>query len=256
MSTAALRFEGVGFAYGQRRVLEGVDVWVSEGSVTAILGPNGVGKTTLLFLALGWLRPSEGRVLIDGRPLRSYSRRQMGQMMGLVPQTEHIPFEYSVVEYVLLGRAPHLEPLETPGADDVDRALAALSRVGLQGFEDRPITSLSGGERELALVARALAQEPRLLLLDEPTSHLDLKNKRRMVEVIGDLAASGVTILFTTHEPDLAAALATDLVLLRGGSVLRAGPVAETLTGDNLSATYGINVRVVEADGRRAILWL
>ena len=256
MSTAAIRFEGVGFAYGQRRVLEGIEIEVSEGSVTAILGPNGVGKTTLLFLALGWLRPSEGQVVVNGQPLRSYSRRQMGQMMGLVPQTEHIPFEYSVVEYVLLGRAPHLEPLETPGPDDVDRALAALSRVGLQGFEDRRITSLSGGERELALVARALAQEPRMLLLDEPTSHLDLKNKRRMVEVIGDLASSGVTVLFTTHEPDLAAALATDLVLLHGGSVLRAGPVAETLTGENLSETYGVSVRVVEADGRRAIFWL
>ena len=134
--------------------------------------------------------------------------------------------------------------------------MRSLARVGLQGFEDRRITSLSGGERELALVARALAQEPRLLLLDEPTSHLDLKNKRRIVDVMDGLSASGVTILLTTHEPDLVAAVATDLVLLRDGSVLRAGPIAEALTGEDLSETYGVPVRVVEADGRRAVLWL
>jgi iron complex transport system ATP-binding protein len=256
MREIVLRYEDVSFSYGERRVLSGVSLDVAERSITAVLGPNGVGKTTLLFLALGWLRPTHGQVSIAGRPLRSHSRRRMGQLMGLVPQTEHIPFEYSVLEYVLLGRAPHLEPLEAPSAEDVIRARAAIARVGLQGFEDRHITSLSGGERELALVARALAQEPRLLLLDEPTSHLDLRNKRRIVDVMNGLSASGVTILFTTHEPDLAAAVATDLVLLRDGSVLRAGPISEALTGEDLSETYGVPVRVVEAEGRRAVLWL
>jgi iron complex transport system ATP-binding protein len=232
-----------------------VSLDVQAGAVVAVLGPNGVGKTTLLLLALGWLRPAAGRVLLDGRPLATFTPRGRGQTMALVPQSEHVPFEYTVLEYVLLGRAPHLPPLGAPGADDMVRAEGSLGRVGLPDFGRRKITTLSGGERELVLVARALAQEPRLLLLDEPTSHLDLANKRRVADVVRDLAASGVTVVLTTHEPDLAAVVASDLVLLRDGSVLAAGPAAQVFDGAGLSATYGIPVQVVEAGGRRVVVW-
>ena len=255
MTTPLVRLADVSFSYGHRKVLSNVTLDILPGSTTAILGPNGAGKTTLLHLVLGWLRPSSGRVHLEGRPLSSFSRRDMGKTMGLVPQSEHVPFEYSVLEYILLGRAPHIAALAAPGPVDLEKACWALARVGLEGFEDRTITTLSGGERELTLVARALAQEPRLLLLDEPTSHLDLKNKRRMAEVLRELTQAGATVLLTTHEPDLAAAVATDLVLMGRGRLLRAGPLAEVLSTEGLSVTYDTSVRVVEANGHRVVIW-
>ena len=170
-----LRFEQVAFTYTNgKEVLHTLSLDLREGCPTVILGPNGSGKTTLLHIALGWLKPSNGRVLLAGKPLRAYSRRELGQWMGLVPQSEHTPFEYSLLEYVLLGRAPYLHPLAMPEASDYARAQAALERVGMGELSGRSILRLSGGERQLVLVARALAQETRLLLLDEPTSHLDL----------------------------------------------------------------------------------
>ena len=190
-----------------------------------------------------------------GRPLGSYSRGELGREMGLVPQSEHTAFEYSLLEYVLLGHAPYLKPLEMPGPEDARIALDALARVGLAGWEGRSIARLSGGERQLVVVARALAQQPRFLLLDEPTSHLDLGNKARLLALLRDLVSHGVTILLTTHEPELAAGLATHLILIRGGQVLQAGPLNETFTAECLSATYGVPVEVAQVRGRQVVLW-
>jgi iron complex transport system ATP-binding protein len=175
-----LAFQDVRFVYpaNDRPVFPQLTLDIAPGTVTAILGPNGVGKTTLLHLALGWLKPQAGHVALQGRPLGSYSRGEPGRKMGLVPQSEHTAFEYSLLEYVLLGRAPYLKPLEMPGPEDARIALDALARVGLAGWEGRSIARVSGGERQLVLVARALAQQPRFLLLDEPTSHLDLGTRR------------------------------------------------------------------------------
>jgi len=178
-SLPVLKFSDLTFKYpfAARPVMEHFSLGIDHGTVTAILGPNGAGKTTLLHLALGWLKPQNGNIELDGRPLTGYSRRELGQWMGLVPQKEYIQFEFSLLEYVLLGRAPHLPPLAMPEEGDYQVASDALERVGLEALQERSILSLSGGERQLVLLARALAQKPRLLLLDEPTSHLDLSNK-------------------------------------------------------------------------------
>jgi len=250
-------FDQISFGYqpNGRTVLHALSLEIESGTVTAILGPNGAGKTTLLHLALGWLAPQSGQVLLNGRPLDGYSRRDLGQWMALVPQSERIPFEYSILEYVLLGRAPYLAPLDMPGAEDYVIGERVIDQVGLGQLNGRAITTLSGGERQLALVARALAQQPRLLLLDEPTSHLDLANKVRLLRLMQELAARGVTLLLTTHEPDVAAAVATHLVLMREGQVYQAGPLPQVFTAEHLSATYGVPVSVKQVDGRRIALW-
>jgi iron complex transport system ATP-binding protein len=179
----------------------------------------------------------------------------MGRFMALVPQNEHLAFNLSALEYVLLGRAPYLRPLQAPGAADVEVALAALQAAGAGELRERTIDTLSGGEQQLIAVARALAQEPRLLLMDEPTAHLDLGNQGRVLDVVRRLAAAGVTVAFTTHNPNLAADLATYVILMRSGTVLAAAPTQSVLTEENLSRTYGVPVEVIQVRGRHMI-WL
>ena len=255
--TALMTFKQVAFRYpsAKQNVMESLDLDIPEGEITAILGPNGAGKTTLLQLALGWLRLEKGELVLDGKPLVAYSRREMGQMMALVPQSEHMAFDFSVVDYVLLGRAPYLDPLALPGEADVQAARNALEKVGITHLSSRSVTALSGGERQLLLIARALAQQPRLLLLDEPTSHLDLGNKGRVARLLRQLNGQGVTVLFTTHEADVAAALADKLILMRHGEVLDFGSLDESLTSEKLSELYGLPVKVARVDGHPVVLW-
>lgn len=257
MNTPLLAFHQVEFSYLSegKPVLNSLSLEISPGTVTAILGPNGAGKTTLLHLALGWLKPRRGQVLLRGKPLGSYARRELGQWMALVPQSEHIPFDYSLLEYTLFGRTPYLNPLDLPGDEDCRLALQALEQVGMAGLAQRSILTLSGGERQLVIIGRALAQQPHLLLLDEPTAHLDLSNKSRLLKVLEGLVEQGVTILLTTHEPEVAAALATHLVLMREGQVKVSGPLQEVLTSEHLSAIYGVPVKVVQVDGRKVVVW-
>lgn len=256
MNTGVLAFEQVCFAYRpeHRAVLRDLSLEIPSGQVTAILGPNGAGKTTLLHLALGWLTPQSGQVRLAGRPLAGYARRELGRRLALVPQREHVSFSYSLHEYALLGRAPYLSPLGMPGPNDDEIAAQALDRVGLGQMAKRAVTTLSGGERQLALIARALAQQPQLLLLDEPTSHLDLANKIRVLGLLQELAVQEVTILLTSHDPQVAAAVAAHLVLVREGQVLAAGPTPDTLTAANLSAAYGVPVQVITVRGRLIVL--
>jgi iron complex transport system ATP-binding protein len=253
-----ISFQKVTFSYQplHKRLLHNLSFGIDQGSVTAILGPNGVGKTTLLYITLGWLKPQEGEIFLDNRPLHNFSQRERGRWMSLVPQKEYIPFEYSLTEYVMLGRAPYLKPLEMPGKEDYRIAIDSLEAVGLKNIRDKSITALSGGERQLLLMARALAQQPQILLLDEPTSHLDLKNKKRIISILKDQVVRGVTVLLTTHEPEVASFLADKLVLMREGQVLTEGPADEVLTGDLLSETYGLKVRIVEIEGKRVALWI
>jgi iron complex transport system ATP-binding protein len=257
MSQPLLSFQDITFGYepGSPPLLQDLNLSLEAGSVAAILGPNGAGKTTLLYLALGWLKPWGGSILVSGQPLPRYSRRQLGRHMALIPQFEHVPFDYTVLEYVLLGRAPHLSALAMPGDDDYAAAFQALERVGMSELHRHSLLELSGGERQLILVARSLAQQPGMLLLDEPTSHLDLGNKSRLLRILGELHAQGVTILMTTHEPEIAQAIATQVVLMEKGRVFTSGAASDVLTSPNLSRVYGIPVHVVDVDGRRQVLW-
>jgi len=253
---AIISLSGLSFSYNRsgQPVLQDLSLEIPAGSITAILGPNGSGKTTLLRLLLGFLRPWQGTIRLAGRPLKSYSWQQRSQLIGLVPQDEHIPFDFSTLEYVLLGRAPYLGPLEMPGQADRQVALKALHATGLAHLQDRPLPNLSSGERQLASVARALAQKPHILLMDEPTAHLDLSNKARLLEIMRHLSTQEVTLVLTTHDPNLASAVANRAVLMRHGQILDTGPVDSALTPTNLSATYGVPVRVFQIEGQRVIL--
>lgn len=252
-----LRFNHVTYKYpaGDEPVMEALDLDIEPGTITAILGPNGAGKTTLLHLSLGWLHPMNGWVELYGEPLKDFSRRELGRWMGLVPQAESTPFEYSLLEYVLLGRTPYLSPLAMPGVKDVQISTEMLEEVGLGGLHNRTMTSISGGERQLVLIARALAQQPKILLLDEPTSHLDLSNKGKLVQLLRQLQRRGVTIIFTTHEPDVASALATHMVLMRKGEILKTGLVGNVMTSNNLSELYHMPIEVKKLDGKHIVLW-
>lgn len=252
-----LRFENIRFRYHARAplALDLAHFEIQPGSATAILGPNGAGKTTLLYLALGWLRPESGQIFLNERPLEGFTRRALGQCMALVPQTEHIPFEYSLLEYVLLGRSPYLNPLDMPGEKDIQVAGKALEKVGLGQMRHRSILHLSGGERQLAMMARALAQQPRLLLLDEPTAHLDLGNKARLADLLRQLNAQGVTILLNTHDPDLVSSFATHVALFRSGGILQTGTLEQVFKSASLSSLYQTPLTVREIEGKRLVIW-
>ena len=257
MSISVLVFNNVAFGYRRERppILRSATFDLQPGRITAILGPNGSGKTTLLYLALGWLSPWAGEIHLEGRSLRLHSRRERGSIMALVPQNEHTPFDYTVLEYTLMGRAPHMPPLGIPGSADYDAAWLALEQVGLTSLAGHPVPQLSSGEHQLMLLARAIAQEPRLLLLDEPTAHLDLSNKARVIQMMRALRSRGVTLLMTIHEPDVALAVADDVLLLEPGEPPVFGPQDQVLTAERLSHIYRLPVRLVDVQGHRQVLW-
>lgn len=257
MNNNLIKLENISFTYSSENnhVLRTLSMEVQKGDITAILGPNGIGKTTLLHLILGWIKADRGTIYLDGRKQEEYSRREMGRLIGLVPQDEHITFEYTLLEYVLLGRTPHLHSLESPGKKDYEAALAALRKVGLEKLADRPVTHLSGGEKQLVLVARSLAQEPRILLLDEPMSNLDLANKIRLIEVLRSLKKDDVTILFTSHEPEVAAAISNYLILMGTNNTIEHGTADTVLNSESLSRIYRVPVKVADYEGKKFVIW-
>jgi iron complex transport system ATP-binding protein len=252
----AITLENVSFRYGIERqwVLESLNATVERGSVTAILGPNGVGKTTLLYLMLGVLQPEAGEVHLNGKRLRDIPRLEISRRIGLVPQLESIPFPYRVLDYTAMGRAPHLGLLGAPGEQDYEMVMEILRMLGIDTLAERNVQALSGGEAQLIRIARALAQEPEILLLDEPTAHLDLANKEQMLQVLCRLAEQEMTVLFTTHDPDVAFSIASHAILMRGGNAIASGEVSSVLTCKNLSKAYDLPISVHEIEGHHVIL--
>lgn len=256
MNDGMISVRDLSFAYSETgpEVLRDVSLDVGAGTICALLGPNGSGKTTLLNLILGWLRPAAGRIELDGRDGADLSRREMSRVVGFVPQEEPVGFELNVLEYVLLGRAPYLGFLETPGPEDRRAAEKALEAAGIRRFRGRALPTLSAGEKQLASIARVLAQDPSIFLLDEPMSHLDLANTQRVCWTIESLRDEGKTIVFTTHDPNVASASADTVVMLLKGRVIAAGSVSETLTAENIKITYGVDAEILEGASRPVIL--
>lgn len=226
-------------------VVEGVTVRLTDGALVGILGPNGSGKTTLLRLLSGTRRPTSGRVLLDDRPVDRLSRREVARHIAVVPQETVLAFEYSALEIVLMGRHPHLGVFTVEGPADIDIALQAMSSTGTRHLEQRPFHELSGGEKQRVVIAAALAQSAGLLLLDEPTASLDLGFQLDIASLLQQLNRERqVTMAISTHDLNLAAAICRELILMRDGRVLAAGPTEDVLTSDNVRRLYDVDADV------------
>jgi iron complex transport system ATP-binding protein len=242
--------------YSDRVVGRGLDVALEQGEVLALLGPNGGGKTTLLKTLLGILEPQAGEVAIDGRSLGAISVRERARLIAYVPQV-HVPtFAFTVESVVLMGRTAHGNLFSRPSAQDRMVAARVLEQFGIAHLAPRPYTMISGGERQLVLLARALAQEPQFVVLDEPTASLDFGNQGKVMREIRALAAAGHGVLFTTHDPNHALRAADRAYLLRAGERIAEGVVAGVLTRTQLEELYGAPVETLTdtATGHTAFL--
>ena len=233
----------ISYAYNGQEVLKAVHLDVPKGVFCALLGRNGSGKTTLLHCLCGILRPSQGRIFVDGQPVSAASGRQRARCMSLVPQESGQVFPFTVLDMVLMGRNPYLSLYAQPGPDDEYLAWQALKLLKAEHLAPRRGNQISGGERQLAIVARALAQQTPVMLLDEPSNHLDFHNQFRLLDQIRKMCREReLTVLASMHDPNTVAAVADQVVLLDGGKAIGQGTIEEMLTRERLSRLYGMSI--------------
>jgi iron complex transport system ATP-binding protein len=234
------------FRRGSRPIFERLDLRLGKGEIVCLLGPNGCGKTTLLQCIAGLLRLDSGTIRLHGNDIAALSARQIAQQVGFVFQDHRSVFPYTVRDVVAMGRAPHLGWLARPGPRDEEICARALARVDVADFADRPYTQLSGGERQLVLIARTLAQGTSVLLLDEPTAHLDYGNQVTILATMRQLAREGLALLVATHSPDQALAVGDRIAMMRDGKLVAVGEPNRVMTEENLRRLYGVDVRLVD----------
>jgi len=222
-----------------------INFTLENGEFMCILGPNGCGKTTLLKSINRLIKLSRGSVEIDGRNVADIPRPEIAQAIGYVPQLHQPAFPFTVLEVVLMGRSPHLAPFSSPKHHDVTIADEAIDTMGITPLRDKPYTQLSGGERQLVVFARVLAQKPSLILLDEPTSHLDFSNQVRLLKTVEQLAATGILIIMTSHFPDHAFMVSSKVALMKKGRIIDIGTPDDTITEANLKEVYDMKVKII-----------
>ena len=242
-----LELKGLGFSYhgAERETLRDIDLSLGPGRCLGLIGPNGAGKSTLLRLAAGLLRPGHGEVHLDGQVTARLRPRELGRRIGYVPQSFALPFSFSVLEVVLQGRHPHLGLLGFERSEDLDIVRTTMERTGTWELRDRPFDTLSGGERQRVVIAAALAQQPRLMILDEPTSSLDLRFQAATVRLARELVGEGeLSILVALHDLNLASVMCDELALLVEGELRASGPPAEVLEREVLEEAYQTPIHV------------
>lgn len=239
--------------HGKRRVGQDLGFAMARGEVLCLLGPNGSGKTTLFKTLLGLLPPLAGEVRVLGEPVAAWSRGAFARHVGYVPQAHAGIFPFTVEDVVLMGRAARIGRFAQPSSHDRALALHCLQTLGVAHLHQRIYTAISGGERQLVLIARALAQEPVLLVMDEPTASLDFGNQIRVLEHIGQLRQQGMAVLLSTHQPEHALRIADRIALLGGGRLAALGAPASTATPERLAALYGVSAQAVAASLGTAI---
>ncbi len=246
----SLELKNLSFAYNTDPVFENISMKVESGEIVCVLGPNGAGKTTLFKTILGLYQAKSGQVLVNHQDVSHCSRRELAKEMGYVPQNHVPPFPYSVMDVVLMGRTAHINHYRDPSEIDREIARDAMKSVNIIQLASQSYTEISGGERQLVLIARALAQKPGILIMDEPTSNLDYGNQMRLLSHIKRLAKQGLTIVMSSHYPDHAWYCAGKVVMMKEGSILCAGEAQDVLNDINLSMLYGIDVEVARATAK------
>jgi iron complex transport system ATP-binding protein len=250
----SLVIEGLRAGYGSTEVIAGLDLTVASGGWLGVIGPNGAGKSTLLGAIAGVVDVT-GEIQISGQRRERSSHRQLARMVALVPQQPILPHGMTVTDYVLLGRTPYLPFFGAEGPEDLNAVAAAMTMLELDELHDRPVSDLSGGEQQRAVLARALAQEPSVLLLDEPTTALDIGHRQQALELISDArSARGLTVVAAMHDLTLAGQFAERLVLMADGEVVADGPAAEVLTTANVRRYYDAHVEVVATPDGVAVI--
>ncbi len=246
-----IRVENLAFAYNGTEIFKNLSIEVNEGEIFTILGPNGSGKTTLLKCIERILIPKSGNISIYGKDIKDYSIKELGRIISSVPQQHRITFSYTVLDIVLMGRNPYLDFFSLPSERDVQIAMKALEEVGIAHLKASPYTEISGGELRLTLIARVLAQETPVVILDEPTAFLDFKNEFLILNKIRELKTKkGLTIIMTLHDPNLAMRFSDRILMLTRGKILAIGTPDEVLTSENLKSLYEIETEKMESEGK------
>ena len=242
------------FSYdGERMIFENISLAIKKQECLCILGPNGTGKSTLIKCLVGLMPLHTGNILLNGRDIGALTRADIAKQIAYVPQGHQVVFPFPVQEYVLMGRSPHLSVFSSPGEEDRRIAQEAIDTVGIGHLAHRPVSEISGGELQLVLIARALAQQPAVMILDEPTSHLDFGNQVRVLRLIEKLAADGIGVIMSSHFPDHSFIIPQRVAIMKDQRFIAVGDADEVVTPAFLQQAYGIDVTVthVEEVGRR-----
>jgi len=233
------------FSYPKRPVLEGVDFTLNRGEIVSLLGPNGCGKSTLIRLILKLIHPSQGEIWLDNKTIDRYSHREIAKHIAYIPQYNNVPFNYSVLEMVMMGRVAKHGFFVAPSAKDKEVAYESLRQIGIENLTYRTFGQLSGGQKQMVLLARALTQEVNTFIMDEPVSGLDYGNQIRLLELISDLARQGYTFLKTTHYPDHALMVSSRVVVMNEGKIIANGKPEEVITSSMIREIYGIEADLI-----------
>lgn len=240
------------FSYnGKKSIFRNVNISIERGDVLCILGPNGTGKSTLIKCMSSLLKLKSGKILLKDKNIYSMNNTEIAKVMGYIPQSNNSTFAYSVLDIVLMGRTPYLSITSVPGKNDYKIAEEALENLGILHLKDKIYTEISGGERQLVLMARAIAQRPEILLLDEPTSHLDFGNQIRTLKVINKLSKSGLSVVMTSHFPDHAFLSSNKVAIMNQGTIMEMGDPRTVVTEENMKQAYGIDVKILDVDEQR-----
>ncbi len=255
LKNCLMQVSHAGFSYdGKENIFENINFSVQKGDVFCILGPNGTGKTTLIKCINGLMKLSSGEILFNNKNIYSMNKTEIAKNIGYIPQIHNSTFPFSVMDVVLMGRSPHLEMFASPGEKDIKIAEESLKTLNITHMRDVPYTEISGGEQQLVFLARILTQKPSILLLDEPTSHLDFGNQMRTLNIIEKLAQNGLSIVMSSHFPDQAFISANKVALMKGKNFIDIGSPEEVINEENMEKIYDIQVKIVDIEHRKACI--
>ncbi|MGN0177490.1 MAG: ABC transporter ATP-binding protein [Methanobrevibacter sp.] len=245
--------KNISFSYDEREIFADISFSIEKGDVLCILGPNGTGKTTLIKCLNGLHDIDSGEILINGKNIKKLSFKEISKNIGYIPQNHAPSFPFKVIDVVLMGRAPYLNLTDSPRKKDMEIALNSLKTLGIENLKDKEYTNLSGGEMQLVFLARILCQQPDILILDEPTSHLDFGNQIKLLEIIDNLAESGLSIIMSSHFPDHTFLSSNKVAIMKDGGFIDYGKPNDVVTEENLKKAYSIDVKLIELGNKRKV---